>query len=51
MLVQQLDMFETGRLSLKSAGVDIAPAAITKLKRSIDEFDALILEDEAKAGA
>jgi hypothetical protein len=51
MLIQQLDMFETGRLSLTSAGEDIAPAAIAKLKRSILEFDALILEDETAASA
>ena len=42
MLIQQLDMFETGALTLKSNGLDTAPAAISDLRRSILEFDALI---------
>ena len=47
MLIQQLDMFETGALTLRSNGVNISEAAITDLKRSILEFDALIAKDEA----
>ena len=49
MLIQQLDMFETGALSLQSNGVDISPAAIGDLRRSILEFDALISEDAPQA--
>ena len=42
MLINQLDMFETGALTLRSNGVNISAEAITDLKRSILEFDALI---------
>jgi hypothetical protein len=41
MLINQLDMFETGALTLRSNGVNISAEAITDLKRSILEFDAL----------
>ncbi|HEY3799545.1 MAG TPA: hypothetical protein VGL58_14425 [Caulobacteraceae bacterium] len=51
MLIKQLDMFQTGQLSLKAAGVDISLAAIADLKRSILDFDALILDDETQAAA
>jgi hypothetical protein len=51
MLIKQLDMFETGQLSLKAAGVDISLAAVADLKRSILDFDALILDDETQAAA
>jgi hypothetical protein len=47
MLIEQLDMFETGRLSLTASGVDISMRAISDLKKSILEFDALILADES----
>lgn len=47
MLIQQLDMFETGALTLRSNGVNISASAIGDLKRSILEFDALIAKDEA----
>jgi len=47
MLIQQLDMFETGALTLRSNGVNISADAIGDLKRSILEFDALIAGDEA----
>jgi hypothetical protein len=47
MLLQQLDMFETGALTLRSNGVNISADAIADLKRSILEFDALIAKDEA----
>jgi hypothetical protein len=45
MLVAQLEMFESGRLTLRSAGIDVSEAAIHELKRSILEFDSLILGD------
>lgn len=46
MLIAQLDMFESGRLTLKSAGVDVSLGAIAALKRDILEFDALIAGDD-----
>jgi len=42
MLIRQLEMFESGALTLRSNNVDISPPAIADLKRSILEFDALI---------
>ena len=42
MLIQQLDMFETGALTLRSNGVNVSATAIADLKHSILEFDALI---------
>jgi hypothetical protein len=42
MLIQQLDMFETGALTLRSNGVNVSAPAIADLKHSILEFDALI---------
>lgn len=47
MLLQQLDMFETGALTLRSNGVNISAEAMADLRRSILEFDALIAKDEA----
>ena len=49
MMIAQLEMFESGRLTLKTAGVDVSSGAISSLKRDILEFDALILEDEDQA--
>jgi hypothetical protein len=49
MLIQQLEMFETGALTLRSNGVNISSEAITDLRRSILEFDALIARDDADA--
>lgn len=46
MLIQQLDMFETGALILHSNGVNISADAMADLRRSILEFDALIAKDE-----
>lgn len=42
MLIQQLEMFESGALTLRSNGLNVSPAAIGDLKRQILEFDALI---------
>lgn len=47
MLIQQLDMFESGALILRSNGVNTSEEAIADLRRSILEFDALIAKDEA----
>lgn len=49
MLIDQLEMFETGALTLRSNGVNISSEAITDLRRSILEFDALIAKDDADA--
>jgi len=48
MLIQQLDMFETGALTLRSNGVNISESAMADLRRSILEFDALIAKEEAE---
>jgi hypothetical protein len=49
LLTQQLDMFETGALTLRSNGVNNSDDAIADLRRSIHEFDALIAKDDAEA--
>ena len=51
MLILQLEMFDQGSLSLKSAGVDVSADAIKNLEREIFDFDALISDDEAKEAA
>ena len=51
MLIDQLEMFETGRLTLKTAGEDVSVDAILALKRDILEFDRLILDDEDQAAS
>jgi hypothetical protein len=51
MLILQLEMFDQGNLSLKSAGVDVSADAIRNLEREIFDFDALISDDEAKEAA
>lgn len=48
MLIEQLEMFETGALTLRSSGVNISADAIADLKQKILEFDALIAADEAE---
>jgi hypothetical protein len=47
MMMQQLDMFESGALILRSNGVNISEEAMADLRRSILEFDALIAKDQA----
>jgi hypothetical protein len=51
MLIRQLEMFDQGSLSLKSAGIDVSAEAIRNLEREIFDFDALISDDEAKEAA
>lgn len=48
MLIQQLDLFETGALILRSNGVNISADAVADLKHKILEFDALIAKDDAE---
>jgi hypothetical protein len=48
MLIEQLDMFETGALTLRSNGANVSAEAIADLKHKILEFDALIASDEAE---
>jgi len=50
MLIRQLEMFESGALTLRTDQVDVSPAAIANLKREIYEFDALIQEATKIAG-
>ena len=44
MLIRQLEMFESGALTLRTDQVDVSPGAIADLKREILAFDALILQ-------
>ena len=48
MLIRQLDMFDSGSISLKADSVDVSAEAIVNLRREIFDFDALILDDETK---
>jgi hypothetical protein len=50
MLMQQLDLFESGALILRSNGVNISADAMGDLRRGILEFDALIANAEADEG-
>ena len=43
MLIEQLEAFETGNLTLIANHVDISAGAVSDLKRRILEFDSLIL--------
>jgi hypothetical protein len=51
MLIRQLDMFDSGAISLKANSIDVSAEATQNLKREIFEFDALISDDEAKQAA
>jgi len=51
MLIRQLDMFESGGLTLRANNADISASAIADLKRSILEFDALISADGPRGDA
>ena len=44
MLIHQLEMFESGALTLRTDQVDVSPGAMADLKREILAFDALILD-------
>jgi len=48
MLNQQLKLFESGALSLRSNGVNIGPEAVADLKRSILQFDAMIAAEDGQ---
>ncbi len=49
LLIDQLTMFESGRLTLTSGGVEVSAQAIERIKREIDDFDSLIAHDEELA--
>lgn len=42
MMIEQLEMFQSGALTLRTAGVNVSEEAIADLKRKIHEFDVLI---------
>jgi hypothetical protein len=42
MMIEQLEMFQSGALTLRTAGVNVSEDAIADLKRKIHEFDVLI---------
>lgn len=46
MLIEQLEMFESGALTLRSNNLNVSAAAIGDLKRRILEFDALIADGD-----
>jgi hypothetical protein len=48
LLILQLDDFQEGSLQMHSNDINISSDAIDKLKRSIAEFDALLVEDRAR---
>ena len=48
LLIAQLDRFESGTLKIHSGEVDVSAAAITKLKRNIQDFDELIARADAR---
>lgn len=50
LLIEQLELFDNGGLTMRSGGVDVSADAMAKLRRSIAEFDALIAGDEAEPG-
>ena len=50
LLIEQLGRFEKGTLRLTTGDEDISPAAIAKLKRSIQDFDELIARSDARNG-
>jgi len=45
MLIRQLDMFESGELTLRANNADVSSSAIKDLKNNILEFDAMISEE------
>ena len=51
MLIRQLDMFDSGNISLKTNNIDVSGEAVANLRREIFDFDALISDDEAKQAA
>jgi hypothetical protein len=48
LLHEQLAQFETGTLQLHSGADNVSAGAITRLKREIDGFDALIRMSERR---
>jgi hypothetical protein len=48
LLIQQLERFEAGGLTLHSGEVDVSADAIAKLKRNIQDFDEVIAQSEAR---
>ena len=50
LLSEQLAALARGSLQVHSNEINVSPAAIAKLQRSIAEFDALIAAQEAQGG-
>jgi hypothetical protein len=48
LLIEQLGRFESGALQLHSEDENVSGAAISKLKRNIQDFDELISRSEAR---
>lgn len=48
LLIDQLGRFESGAMQMHSAGVDVSPDAIIRLKKEIVDFDQMIARSEAR---
>lgn len=48
LLIEQLGRFESGALQMHTAGVDVSPEVIERLKKEILEFDGMIARSEAR---
>jgi hypothetical protein len=48
LLIDQLGRFESGVMQMHSAGVDVSPDVIVRLKKEILEFDNMIARSEAR---
>lgn len=48
LMIKQLDRFETGVLQMHTAGEDVSPDVIVRLKKEILEFDSMIANSEKR---
>jgi len=48
LLMDQLGRFESGAMQMRTAGLDVSPDVIVRLKKEILEFDNMIARSEAR---
>ncbi len=48
LLIEQLGRFEDGTLQMTTGGDDVSAGAIARLKKKIEDFDAVIAQSEAR---
>ena len=48
LLIEQLGRFESDILQMQTAGVDVSPDVIARLKKEILEFDGMIARNESR---